>query len=272
VGGSTRTPLVSQRLEEEFCKQPRLEVDPDLCVATGAAIQAAMIAGADVSAVLVDITPYTYGTSAIGELDGEFYPFKYVPIIHKNSSLPISKTEVFYTMVDNQEKVKVQVFQGEEPDALNNIQIGEFMVEGLSGAPANNPILLKLELDLSGVLHVSAIEKQSGLEKSIVIDNAISRFEEGEMEAAKERILEIFGEESTDAEVVEPKIDSHHAVVQARALVEKAERMLEDASAEDREDMVNLIEAINDAIAKEDYAALKEPMDQLSDILYYLES
>ena len=272
VGGSTRTPLVSQRLEEEFCKQPRLEVDPDLCVATGAAIQAAMIAGADVSAVLVDITPYTYGTSAIGELDGEFYPFKYVPIIHKNSSLPISKTEVFYTMVDNQEKVEVQVFQGEDPDALNNIQIGEFMVEGLSGAPANNPILLKLELDLSGVLHVSAIEKQSGLEKSIVIDNAISRFEEGEMEAAKERILEIFGEESTDAEVVEPKIDSHHAVVQARALVEKAERMLEDASAEDREDMVNLIEAINDAITKEDYAALKEPMDQLSDILYYLES
>ncbi|RKZ56487.1 MAG: heat-shock protein Hsp70 [Candidatus Parabeggiatoa sp. nov. 2] len=272
VGGSTRTPLVSQRLEEEFCKQPRLEVDPDLCVATGAAIQAAMIAGADVSAVLVDITPYTYGTSAIGELDGEFYLYKYVPIIHKNSSLPISKTEVFYTMVDNQEKVKVQVFQGEEPDALNNIQIGEFMVEGLSGAPANNPILLKLELDLSGVLHVSAIEKQSGLEKSIVIDNAISRFEEGEMEAAKERILEIFGEESTDAVVVEPKIDSHHAVVQARALVEKAERMLEDASAEDREDMVNLIEAINDAIAKEDYAALKEPMDQLSDILYYLES
>ncbi len=272
VGGSTRTPLVSQRLEEEFRKQPRLEVDPDLCVATGAAIQAAMIAGADVSAVLVDITPYTYGTSAIGELDGEFYLYKYVPIIHKNSSLPISKTEVFYTMVDNQEKVKVQVFQGEEPDALNNIQIGEFMVEGLSGAPANNPILLKLELDLSGVLHVSAIEKQSGLEKSIVIDNAISRFEEGEMEAAKERILEIFGEESTDAVVVEPKIDSHHAVVQARALVEKAERMLEDASAEDREDMVNLIEAINDAIAKEDYAALKEPMDQLSDILYYLES
>jgi molecular chaperone DnaK len=272
VGGSTRTPLVSQRLEEEFRKQPRLEVDPDLCVATGAAIQAAMIAGADVSAVLVDITPYTYGTSAVGELDGEFYPYKYVPIIHKNSSLPISKTEVFYTMVDNQEQVEVHIFQGEEPDALNNIQIGEFMVEGLSRAPANNPILLKLELDLSGVLHVSAIEKNSCLEKSIVIDNAISRFEEGEMEAAKERILEIFGEDSTDALVVEPKADSHHAVVQARALVEKAERMLDDASAEDREDMVNLIEAINDAITKKDYAALKEPMDQLSDILYYLES
>jgi molecular chaperone DnaK (HSP70) len=276
VGGSTRTPLVSQRLKEEFRKQPRSEVDPDLCVATGAAIQGAMIGGHDVSAsaVLVDITPYTYGTSAIGDLNGEMYPYKYVPIIHKNSSLPLNKTEVFYTVMDNQDAVEVRIFQGEDPDALNNIQIGEFMVEGLSRAPSGNPILLALELDLNGILHVSAVEKKTGLQKSIVIDNAISRFEEAEMEAAKERIREIFGEGGDSAEVVEQKTeaDSHHAVIQARALVEKAERMLDDASPEDKEDMVNTIEAINDAITKEDYAALKEPMDQLSDILYYLES
>jgi molecular chaperone DnaK (HSP70) len=112
-------------------------------------------------------------------------------------------------------------------------------------------------LDLNGILHVSAKEKNTDLEKSIVIDNAISRFEEAEMEAAKNRIKEIFGEGGEDTVVIEHKAetDSHHAVVQARALVEKAERMLDDA-----------------AIAKEDFAALKEPMDQLSDILYYLES
>lgn len=279
VGGSTRTPLVSQRLTEEFQLQPRLDVDPDLCVATGAAIQAAMIAGAEVSAsaILVDITPYTYGTSAIGELDGEWYPYKYVPIIHKNSTLPLTKTEVFYTMRDNQEVVEIKIFQGEEPDALNNIQIGEFQVEGLSLVSQGNPILLTLELDLNGILHVSAKEKNTDLEKYIVIDNAISRFEEAEMEAAKNRIQEIFGEDSGEgAVVVEPeaKSESHHVVVQARALVEKAERMLDDASPEDREDMVNVIETINDAIAKdkEDFAVLKEPMDQLSDILYYLES
>jgi len=277
VGGSTRTPLVSKRLTEEFHQQPRIEVDPDLCVATGAAIQAAMIAGMEVaaSAVLVDITPYTYGTSAIGEMNGEIYPYMYVPIIHKNSSLPLSKTEVFYTMLDNQEKVEVRIFQGEDSDALNNIQIGEFMVEGLSRAPQKNPILLKLELDLNGILHVSAIEKKTGLQKSIVIDNAISRFEEDEMEAAKERLKEIFGEEGGGATILEQdkqEMSSHHAVVQARALIEKAERMLDDASPEDREDMVNTIEAIKDAIAKEEFVAIKEPMDQLSDILYYLES
>ncbi len=271
VGGSTRTPLVSQRLQEEFGQPPRLEVDPDLCVAAGAAIQAAMIAGAEVSAVLVDITPYTYGSSAVGELNGALYPYKYVPIIHKNTSLPVSKTEVFYTMVDNQEQVEVQVYQGEDSDALNNIQIGQFMVKGLSRSPSGNPILLKLELDLSGVLHVSAIEKKTGLQKSIVIDNALSRFEEGEMETAKGRIQELFGDSSETVEV-QSEADGHHAVVQARALVEKAERMLEEASAEDKEDMVNLIETINDTLAKEEFSALNEPMDQLSDILYYLES
>lgn len=273
VGGSTRTPLVSQRLEKEFRKQPRIEVDPDLCVAAGAAIQAAIIAGTEVStsAALVDITPYTYGTSALGDLNGQMYPYVYVPIIHKNSSLPLSKTEVFYTVTDNQEAVEVRIFQGEETDALNNIQIGEFMVEGLSQAPQGDPILLKLDIDLNGILHVSAKEKNTGLEKSIVIDNAISRFEGASMAAAKERIKEIFGE-SDEAVLVDKKTENHHTVVQAHALVEKAERMLDEASAEDREDMVNVIETINDTIAKKDFDSLSVPMEQLSDILYYLES
>ena len=271
VGGSTRTPLVSQRLKDEFRLQPHSEVDPDLCVAAGAAIQGAMIGGADVSAsaVLIDITPYTYGSSAIGELEGEFYLYKYVPIIHKNSSLPLVKTEVFYTMRDNQEAVEVRIFQGEESDALNNIQIGEFLIEGLSKVAQGNPLLVKFELDLDGILHVSAIEKNTGLEKSIVIDNVISRFEKMVMLEAKDRLDKIFGE---GGGVLQQESDTHHAIVQAEALVEKAERMLETASAEDREDMVNVIEMINDALTQEDLASLKEPMDQLSDILYYLES
>ncbi len=274
VGGSTRTPIVSQRLTEEFRLEPHIEVDPDLCVASGAAIQAAMIAGDDISAsaVLVDITPYTYGTSALGELNGEIYPYKYVPIIHKNSALPLSKSEVFFTMRDNQEAVEVKIFQGEDDDALNNIQIGEFTVEGLSQVPEGNPIIISLALDLNGILHVSAKEKNTGLEKSIVIDNAISRFEGEKMEAAKKRINQIFGEQTTEGIIIDQQTDDNHIIVQARALVEKAERMLEEASPEDREDMVNMIESINDAIAKPAIADLKEPMDQLSDILFYLES
>jgi len=272
VGGSTRTPLVSRRLEEKFNLKPRAEVDPDLCVATGAAIQAGMIAGTDVTAssVLVDITPYTYGTSALGELNGEMYPYKYVPIIEKNSTLPLSKTEVFFTLFDSQEKVDIRVFQGEDPDALNNHQIGQFLVENLSKVAAGNPILLTLSLDLDGILHVSAKEKRSGLEKSITIENAISRFEAGELADAKERIGQLFGESAEEG--ANQEIDSRQQVAQAQTLIEKAGRLLESASTDDREEIVNLMETIKDAIAKQDFPALNTPMGQLSEILYYLES
>ena len=268
VGGSTRTPIVSKRLYQEFKQQPRIEIDPDLCVAAGAAIQAAIIAGQEISgsAVLVDITPYTYGTSAVGELDGEFYPCMYVPIIHKNSPLPLSKTELFFTMVDNQKIIEIKVYQGEDQDALKNIQVGEFIVEGLSEAPANSPILLKLELDLNGILSVSAIEKITGLKKSITIDNVISRFEVDEMQEAKERIQQIFGE------TVEDISEEEQVIKQAKALIEKAEQLLDNATAEDKEDMVDMIEAINDAITANDSKILTESMEQLSDIIYYLES
>ncbi|MDN5849605.1 MAG: Hsp70 family protein, partial [Nitrococcus sp.] len=113
VGGATRTPLIARRLEAELGLQPRGEVDPELCVATGAASQAAVIAGAPASAVLVDITPYTFGTSAIGDMDGVPYPYCFIPVIRKNTPIPVTKSEVFYTVQEAQPVVDVQVFQGE---------------------------------------------------------------------------------------------------------------------------------------------------------------
>jgi molecular chaperone DnaK (HSP70) len=172
VGGSTRTPCIRERLFNEFGFEPHGEVDPDLCVAMGAAIQAAMISGQEVDTVLVDVTPYTYGTGAIGMLKGEVYPFMFVPIIHKNSALPNRKTEAFVTNFDGQKAVEVTIYQGEDPDALNNIKVGEFWVEGLQDVEAGNVITLTLGLDLNGMLHVSAQEKATGLEKSITFKNA----------------------------------------------------------------------------------------------------
>ena len=163
VGGATRTPVITERLEGELGLTVRAEVNPDLCVATGAAIQAGMLAGEAVSAVLVDITPYTFGTSALSERDGIPYPFTYVPLIHKNTPIPVTKSEVFFTVHDHQESVIVHVYQGEDPDALNNIEIGQFTVEHLSKAPAGNPIVLQFSLDLNGIMNVTAREKNTGL-------------------------------------------------------------------------------------------------------------
>ncbi|GAB6043089.1 Hsp70 family protein [Endothiovibrio diazotrophicus] len=268
VGGATRTPLVARRLEEALGIPPRGDVDPDLCVAMGAAIQATIIAGADAPTVLIDVTPYTFGTSAICDHEGQPYPYCFIPLIRRNTPVPVSKSEAFATVHDGQERVEVNVYQGEAPDALDNIEIGRFTVEGLRDVPAGNVIVLTFSLDLNGILHVSAREKESGLEHSITIDNAVARFEADEMDAARRRVAALSG---ADEEESGGEPEQRRRRVEAHALVEKAERLLEGAGSEDREDLVDHIEAVNDALATADDNALKIALEELADLLYYLE-
>jgi molecular chaperone DnaK (HSP70) len=276
VGGSTRTPCIRDRLFNELGFEPHGEVDPDLCVALGAAIQAAMIGGQKVDTVLVDVTPYTYGTSAIGSLNGQQYPFTFVPIIHKNSVLPNRKTEAFVTSFDRQETADLSIYQGENPDALSNIKIGDFLVEGLKDVDAGNVITLTLDLDLNGILHVSAQEKTTGLKKSITIKNALSQFDSNTMDTAKQRITSLFGQiDSTldahdDLRTIEPPVTPE--IKAARELITKSEALFEQISKEDKEDMTDLIESITKCIETGDIDGLEEPVAQLTDIIYYLES
>lgn len=278
VGGATRTPLVARRLEELTGIQPHGEIDPDLCVAMGAAVQAGAIAGGQSPTVLIDITPYTFGTSTLGFFRGQEYPFCYVPLIRKNTPIPASRSEVFYTVNDNQNRVEVMVYQGESSDALDNIEIGRFMVEGLSKVPAGNPVVLDFSIDINGILNVCAREKKTGLEFAITIDNAISRFEESKLDAARDRIRSMLdtGEAPQDADAADSNVpgtlDHRRSRVEAVALIEKAERHLQNAGADDREDLVDGIEAVRDALASDDDEALADAMGTLADILYYLES
>jgi molecular chaperone DnaK (HSP70) len=276
VGGATRTPLVQRRLEADLRMQPRSEVDPDLCVATGAAIQAAVIAGQQVGSVLVDVTPYTFGTSAIADLNGQMYPYTFVPLIRKNTPIPVTKSEAFETFHDGQRSIIVEVYQGEDPDALNNTEIGSFRIDGLSDVPAGNVIITTFSLDVNGILHVSSKEKRTGLEAHITIDNATARFASDELAAARERIAALVdgveqGPASGDGSQGDAAGDRREAVA-ARALVEKAERLMEGANAEDRDDLVDGIEAVHEALSRDDGAALEEAVAQLADLIYYLES
>jgi molecular chaperone DnaK len=270
VGGATRTPMVQSQLEAELRMQPRAEVDPDLCVAAGAAVQGAVIAGADVSGVLVDVTPYTFGTSAWAELNGEPYPYTFVPLIRKNTPIPVTKSDAFETLYDGQPAIDVKVYQGEDPDALNNTEIGSFRIEGLSDVPAGNIIVTTFSLDVNGILQVSSREKRTGLEKEITIDNATARFENQELDAARKRISALIDAEPQA--IAEDETSERREATQARALIEKAERLLEGASAEDKEDLVDRIESVQDALAKGDAAVLERAVAELSDLIYYLES
>jgi molecular chaperone DnaK len=263
VGGATRTPMIRRRLMEVFGNEPRGEVDPDLCVALGAAIQGAAMAGTEVSAVLVDVTPYTFGTSALGELNGDLYPYCYIPIIPRNTSIPVRRSDVFFTVADSQTEVDVRIFQGESGDALENIQLGEFRVTGLSKAPAGNPVILDLALDRDGILQVSAREKATGLERRITIDKAMSRYDQGQMEAARERIGALFEAPAAVETASDSALD---------ALLAKASTKLDDVAEEDRSEIIDLIEAIRDARSDGDSAAMEAARSQLQDLLFYLET
>ena len=268
VGGATRTPLIRRRLVEAFGTQPRGEVDPDLCVAMGAAIQGAAMTGTEVSAVLVDVTPYTFGTSALGELNGELYPYHYVPIIPKNTPIPARMSEVFFTVLDEQTDVDVRIYQGENNDALENIKIGEFRVSGLRREPAGNPVIVDLALDRNGILQVSAREKKTGLERRITIDNATSRYDREQLDEARQRIGALFGDQEQAASV-----GSGAATDSAvDALLARASAKLDETGEEDRTEIIDLIEAIRDARSSGDSAALEDVRSQLQDLLFYLET
>ena len=271
VGGATRTPLIHERLTEVFGKPPRGEVDPDLCVAMGAAIQGAAIAGTEVSAVLVDVTPYTFGTSVLGELRGELYPYRYAPIIPKNTPIPVRRSEVFFTVRDSQESVVVRIYQGEAPDALQNIKIGEFTIDGLSKAPAGNPVILDLALDRDGILQVSAREKKTGLERRITIDKAMSRYEGSQLDEARQRIGALFG----GPKDIEGEVSGEMPAAGdpgLETLLTKARARLDDVGEEDRAEIIDLMETIRDAGIADDTTMLDEARHQLQDLLFYLET
>jgi molecular chaperone DnaK len=188
VGGSTRTPVIGQLLEERLGQPPHQEVNPDLCVALGAAVQAALIRGEDVGAVLVDITPHSLGIKCLDFVHGFEFPFRFAPIVRRNTPLPASRSEAFCTVMDNQPKVEVEVFQGENDDIRFNHNIGKFTIDGLARVPSGNQLVVQLDLDLNGMLRVSAREKATGLQKQVTIENALAQFERDEVQHARERI------------------------------------------------------------------------------------
>ena len=295
VGGSTRTPRISTLLEDRLQQPPHQEVNPDLCVAMGAAIQGGIISGQNVGAVLVDITPHTMGIRCLG---GEGYGSEYHfgRIVHRNTPLPTSRSEPFYTVVDSQTSVDIDVYQGEADDVRRNNRVGRFRIEGLASVPAGNELLVQLDLNLDGVLRVTAKEKATGLQKQIVIENALAKFQREERSLAQDRLERLWADQEGGPEVDddddddlvedgsagggEPEAMPHlmpgpregqREAVQARALLEKAERLLEKASPEDRVEVERLIGKVRNALTDRQWDVLGQVSNDLADTLFYLE-
>ena len=283
VGGATRTPLISRLLEEKTGLVPRQDLHPDLCVALGAGVLAARLAGHDVDRVLVDISPYSFGPSHLGFRHGVPYEHCYHPIIARNTPLPVSRTDSYFTVVDNQEAWRVSIYQGDDPDALNNILVGQFLIEGLSRVAAGNEILCRMDLDLDGILRVTATEKRTGLAKHITIEGATTALSEEEIAQARRRTAELFGDEDEDDLDVDDTVlegefseagdgrDQRVQISEARALLERSRRLLDKMTAEDREEAITLHEQLEAAMSAQDWDQLREASTDLADLLFYVE-
>jgi molecular chaperone DnaK len=241
----------------------------------------------EVGAVLVDITPHSLGIKSLAPFRGFGQPFIFSRIVERNTPLPCSQSEVFETVSDRQEKVNIEVYQGENDDVRFNHMLGAFAIEGLAKVPAGNLVTVQFDLNLDGILKVSAREKATGLIKNVTIDNALRPFEADQMRASQDRIGELWedafplGDDEDEVvpidvanmvpELVASPPEGQRETVQARALIEKAERMLTDMTTEDQADVNKLMQEIRHALVDRNWDTVASGTNQLSDLLFYLE-
>lgn len=191
VGGSTRIPMVRALLRERFETDIHDEIDPDLAVALGAALQAAVLAGEPVDRILVDVASHTLGIrTAGGDWDYEDLPDHFSPVLPRNTVLPATRTEEFYTIVENQARIDVEVFQGESPRCSENTRVGSFL-HGLEPAPDHSPVRVSFSYDLNGVIKVSVSQPGTKNERTVEMRLAAQgeRAEKSAVERKAEALL-----------------------------------------------------------------------------------
>jgi len=284
VGGATRTPLVQQLIEEKLRKRAQHEINPDLIVAMGAAIQGAALAGKPSPAILVDISAHTYSTETV-EFDMLFGRETMIcsPIIRRGTPLPARKSKVFVTIHDGQNSVVVAVLQGEDTRPHGNLSLGEFRMEGLAKVPRGNEVVIEFQIDLNGMLHASATEKSTGLSKSLTIDTKGQH--RINLDAARINLAALFEDDSDfedqNDEAPAPVLPlmnptesstSREILASAKNLRQRAMKALEGPISEtDAKSIREILESVSSAISNADWESLQTHQDKLSDILFYLE-
>ncbi len=247
VGGSTRIPLVQEKVQAFFGKEPHKGVNPDEVVAVGAAVQGGVLSGDVTDILLVDVTPLSLGVETLGGV--------MTTLIPRNTSIPYSTHETFSTAEDNQTKVEIHVLQGERAQARDNRTLGRFHLEGIMPAPRGVPkVKVTFDIDANGITNVSAKDEATGKEQRITI-TANSGLDEADIE----RMVEEGQKHESEDKARREQVESRNKADQLCYGVEKA---LVDAKDKLPADKVSDVEAkvasLREAIEKEDYEAITE--------------
>ena len=252
VGGSTRIPAIQKLVESLTNKKPNQSVNPDEVVAIGAAIQAGILAGEIKDVLLLDVTPLSLGVETLGGV--------MTKIIARNTTIPVKKSEMFSTAVDNQTNVEIHILQGERELVAGNKSLGNFRLDGIPAADRGVPqIEVTFDIDVDGILSVKAREKETGVEQSVTIQGA-SNLNEKEVE-------EMLAEAEKFASADKEKRENIDLKNQAEALCFEAEKELslfkDNISEDKKENITKLIETIRAEIKNDSLDLLKSKIEEL---------
>ncbi|HUT05048.1 MAG TPA: Hsp70 family protein [bacterium] len=258
VGGSTKIPLVRQMIRSRMKKEPSTNIDPDECVALGAAVQAGLITGQIKELVLSDILSHSLGTETIGDT--------FDMLISKHSFIPTSVSQDYTTVVENQPRVRINVVEGESQVASEDIRLGTFILDGIPpGPPGSQTIRVKFDIDNNGILTVTATNLETGKGNQITIEASKTRLSDEEIVRAKDNLEELAEEASSRKEALP---DTYR---EAMALITRAEGMEFRVTEMEVKKLRELIHEIEIAMSLNKSDDVLERSDELSELLFDLE-
>jgi len=256
VGGQTRMPLVQRKVSEFFGKEPRKDLNPDEAVAVGAAIQGSVLSGDTTDVLLLDVTPLTLGIETLGGVA--------TPLIEKNTTIPTQKSQVFSTAEDNQTAVTVHVIQGERTQALQNKSLGQFNLADIPPATRGVPqIEVTFDLDANGILNVSAKDKNTGKEQSIVI-KASSGLSDEDIEKMVKDAEANAEDDKKFEELVKTKNNADMLVHATRKTIEESGDKLTD---EEKSKVEESVVELEKAISSENIESIEAATKGVNDVL-----
>ena len=257
VGGSSRIPAVQEAVKKLIGKEPFKGINPDECVAIGAALQAGVLGGEVQGLLLLDVTPLSLGVETMGGV--------MTKIIDRNTTIPTKKSQIFSTAADGQTQVEVNVLQGEREFARDNKQLGLFKLDGIAPAPRGIPqIEVTFDIDANGIVNVSAKDLGTGKEQHITISSSSNMSKEDIDKAVK--AAEQFAEEDKKRrEEVETKNNAENLCYQAEKLVNESGDKLEEA---DKTEVNNKVSALKTTMQNGTVEEIKSGMDELQKAIY----